>query len=162
MTRWLLVLALVGCTSWPLELRTPTEAEERAIGAARQAWGAAGRPRTDCPALASARIAVVPHDELQERCSATVEVVGCLLEAPPLSSAPPLTILVSAQQDDTERGSTAIHEALHALRSCAVAEGHELVVEADCPIRYAADNDHCDRELWGPIHADALARWSRP
>lgn len=159
----LAALLLVGCAGMPGTLHAPTESEERAIGSARQAWDAADRPRVECDDLSLARVAVLPHDELQERCSAIVELRGCLVESPALSGAPRFMILVDENLDDMERGSTAIHEALHALRLCAVEEGRVLSSRSQtCTIAFPADHDHCDRELWGQIHADALSRWSRP
>lgn len=175
MIRAVLVL-LTACAHVPAGLRSPTPTEDRAIGAARQAWEAAGRPHTACDMLASARVALLPTEALQDECGVLPggpEVAGCLGAVNlTLFDAPRFIIYADDSLDPETLGSVVIHEALHGLRACAIQDVSGQTDEylrrykqgetEACRIPYGADHYHCDSELWGPIHSDALTRWGRP
>lgn len=169
---WCCILAC--CAHVPDELRRPTAGEDRAIGAARQAWDASGRAPTECDMLNRARVALLPHDELQLECgvlSGQPEVAGCLGEVNLTLFDPPSFVIFADEALDAETlGSVVIHEALHGLRACWIDDVSGQTAEylarykrgesEGCRIPYGADHFHCDREVWDAIHADAFARWS--
>lgn len=150
----------------------PTPQEDRAIGAAWQAWNAAERPRVECGELQRARIVVASPEDLQGLCDAPQPVNGCTFGMnPTVFDAPIAIILIRADFSAELQASLVIHESLHNLRACSVVEYRADAVAytehinhgetADCQIHYPADLSHCDTELWHDIEGDAFERWQQ-
>lgn len=164
-----LALCISSCALMPPGLRQPSSEEDRAIASARDAWAAASRPPAGCRVLERARISYLPSEQLRLECRALRPVYGCAFRIQPTPFEDRiLAILVDAQLDENERASVTIHEALHTLRNCAVAESGAAWLEVlqhgetpDCQIRYGPDPGHCDMALWSVIERDALDRWMR-
>lgn len=161
MIRAVIASALLGACTTPIpQPIESTEADRLAVDALRVEWYEHGRGTPECD-LDLPIFEFKTNDELRTWCRWTGQPIGaCIRENAEIG----IMSVYDSPDPERTRAHNLIHEHIHALRACWVAEDPPSRLRAGeseewCPVVSASDSNHCDFKAWEDIGLSALALW---